>query len=149
MSARTFALILGAVYLLVGILGFIPALVSSPVTAAPDGAAGDYGLLFGLFPINALHNLVHLAIGAWGLYAGRTLPAARTFSRALAWIFGALAVMGLIPGLRTVFGLVPLFGHDIWLHALTALAGAWFGYRTEPVGPIEFREERARERSRL
>jgi hypothetical protein len=85
-----------------------------------------------LFPINALHNLVHLAIGAWGLYAFTGFPAARTFARSLAIIYGVLAVIGLIPGLNTVFGLVPLYGHDVWLHAVTALAGGYFGWVHKP-----------------
>jgi hypothetical protein len=56
--------------------------------------------------------------------------------------------MGLIPGLSTLFGLVPLFGHDVWLHALTAIIAAWFGYRDRPVGAIEARDELVRERER-
>jgi hypothetical protein len=45
-----------------------------------------------------------------------------------------LTVFGLIPGLNTLFGLTPLFGHDVWLHALTAIIAAWFGWKAvEPV----------------
>jgi hypothetical protein len=40
-------------------------------------------------------------------------------------------VLGLVPGLNTVFGLVPIHGHDVWLHAGTALAAAYFGWRKE------------------
>ena len=36
--------------------------------------------------------------------------------------------MGFFPGLRTTFGLIPIFGHDIWLHAVSALAAAYFGW---------------------
>ena len=39
-------------------------------------------------------------------------------------MYGLFTVMGLIPGLNTTFGLVPLYGHDVWLHALTAAAAA-------------------------
>ena len=38
--------------------------------------------------------------------------------------------MGLIPGLNTTFGLIPIFGNDVWLHALTALIAAYFGWGT-------------------
>jgi hypothetical protein len=46
----------------------------------------------------------------------------------MAVLYGGLAVMGLIPGLNTLFGLVPLFGHDVWLHAGTAAIAAYFGF---------------------
>jgi hypothetical protein len=64
-----------------------------------------------------------------GLTSYRNYPAARTFTYGLTIFYGALAVMGLIPVLNTTFGLIPIFGHDVWLHALTALAA--FGARQQ------------------
>lgn len=129
MTSRNFAQTAGIVYLAVGVLGFIPGLLGMPRATAPSLALdAGYGLLFGLFPVNLLHNLVHLGVGAWGLTAARNVLSARSFARGLAYFYGALAIMGLIPGLNTLFGLVPLFGHDIWLHALTAAAAAYFGF---------------------
>jgi hypothetical protein len=130
MSTRYFALIAGVAYVGAGILGFVPGLTPSPPAGAPDLVVrAGYGYLLGLFPINLLHNLVHLALGAWGLMAYGTFSRARSYARGLAIIYGLLAVMGLIPVLHTTFGLVPIFGHDIWLHALTALTAAYFGFR--------------------
>ena len=41
--------------------------------------------------------------------------------------------MGLIPGMNTLFGMLPIHGHDVWLHAGTAAIAAYFGWRaTEP-----------------
>ena len=100
----------------------------------PIAVTSGYGYLLGLFPINLVHNLVHLAIGVWGVVAYRSLPAARIYARGLAVIYGVLTVFGLIPGLNTLFGLTPLFGHDVWLHALTAVIAAWFGWKAvEPM----------------
>ena len=79
-----------------------------------------YGYLIGLFPVNILHTAVHLAIGVWGIAAWRSAGGARVYARSLAILYGVLAVMGLIPGLNTVFGLIPLHSHDVWLHAGTA-----------------------------
>jgi hypothetical protein len=74
---RGFALVFAIVYLVVGILGFVPALVQ-PADHAPDLAVQAYhGRLLGLFPVNLLHNGVHLLIGIWGIAASRALPAAR------------------------------------------------------------------------
>lgn len=91
-----------------------------------------YGYLMGLFPVNVLHNIVHLVIGIWGILAYRSFGASRLFSRALAIIYLLLAVMGLIPTLNmnTTFGLVPIFGLDVGLHLVTALIAAFFGWRS-------------------
>jgi hypothetical protein len=133
MTARNFALVIGIAYLAAGVLGFIPALLSAPPADAPNvGINAFYGYLLGLFPVNLMHNLVHLAIGAWGLAAARSASGSRTYAKSLAIIFGILAVMGLIPALNTVFGLVPIHGHDIWLHAGTAILAAYFGWFSAP-----------------
>lgn len=126
---RYFALILGVVYLAIGVLGFFPAALQPPGPAAPSLAVdAGYGRLLGLFPVNVLHNIVHLAVGLWGLLAYRSLGGSVGFARGLAIFYGVLAIMGLIAALNTTFGLIPIFGHDVWLHALTALAAAYFGF---------------------
>ena len=124
-ALRYFALILGLVYVVAGILGIVLGVVTPPATDAVPRADGR---LLGLFPINALHNVVHLAIGAWGVYALLSTGAARGFARGIAVIYGVLTIMGVIPVLNTAFGLAPLYGHAVWLHALSALAGAYFGW---------------------
>lgn len=133
MNVRNFALVLGVVYALVGVLGFIPGLLREPGPAAPELAVtAGYGYLLGLFPVNILHTLVHLAVGVWGIAAYKSMGASKVFARSVAILFGVLTILGLIPGLRTLFGLLPLHGHDIWLHALTAAVAAYFGFRGLP-----------------
>lgn len=129
MVTRYFALIAGIVYALVGILGFIPGVLRPAPPGAPAVSVTEfYGYLFGLFPVNVLHSLVHLGLGVWGLVAYRTWRASRGYAQSLAIIFGVLTILGLLPELNTIFGLVPLFGHDIWLHAGTAIIAAYFGW---------------------
>ena len=125
---RTFALIFGIIYLLVGISGFIPGLVSHHADLPPIAVDSFYGRLLGLFPVNILHNIVHLLVGAWGLLSSRSVGGARLFGKGLAVFYGLLTILGLIPLTNTMFGLVPIFGHDVWLHALTALIAAYFGF---------------------
>ncbi len=128
MATRYFALVYGIVFLLVGIAGFIPGLktpMDMDVRLAIDGTSGR---LLGLFPVNSLHNIVHLAFGVWGVVAYRTFPAARVYGRSVAIIYAVLTIMGLIPVLNTAFGLVPLYSHDVWLHALLAIVAAYFGF---------------------
>jgi hypothetical protein len=88
------------------------------------------GALFGLFPVNMLLTLVHLAIGAWGLAASMGWSRPRFYARSAALLFAVLGVMGLVPGLNTLFGLMPLHGHDVWLHLATAAVAAVAGWRT-------------------
>jgi hypothetical protein len=133
MTARTFALIVGIAFTVAGVLGFVPAFVTAPPANAPDVVSMSHGYLLGLFPVNALHNVVHLAIGLWGLAAWRGMTGPVAYARSLAVFYGGLAVLGLLPGANTLFGLVPIYGHDIWLHAGTALLAAWFGWRA-PIG---------------
>jgi hypothetical protein len=137
MNIRTFALIYGIVFAAVGIAGFIPGLVTphDPVEHAltVDEGAGD---LFGLFPINMLHNLVHLAFGVWGLAVYRNTNAAIGYARVVAIVYALFVIMGFIPGLNTLFGLVPLHGNDIWLHALLAAGAAYFGFMWHPEGYV-------------
>lgn len=125
MTTRTFAPVAGVVYLLVGALGFMPGVLTAPpLDAPPMTVHHNYGYLLGLFPVNTLHNVVHLLIGVCGVLAYRTWRAAATFAGALAVFYALLAVAGLIPGLNTTFGLIPLWGHDVLLHAVTAAVAA-------------------------
>lgn len=129
MSTRTFALVAGVVFLLVGALGFVPGLLTAPpLDAPPMSMHHNYGYLLGLFPVNTLHSAVHVLIGAWGVIASRTWIAAQTFAMGLAVIYALLAIAGLVPGLNTTFGFIPLWGNDVWLHALTALVSAYFAW---------------------
>jgi hypothetical protein len=129
MRTATFALIFGIAYLAAGLLGLIPAaLMSPPADAAPTRFTFLYGYLLGLFPVNILHSAVHIAIGAWGIMAWRGTASPHVFARSLAIFYGVLAVMGLIPGMNTLFGMLPMHGHDVWLHAGTAAVAAYFGW---------------------
>ncbi len=133
---QRFAQIFGAIYLLVGILGFIPPLIEPKLPGVALGIPALSGFLIGLFAINWLHSVAHLAIGAAGLASYRSPVGARSYALALGVVYLLLFLLGLIPGLNTVFGLLPLFGADVILHLLTALIafGAYFASPEVP-GP--------------
>lgn len=129
MSVRTFALVWGILFLLIGVGGFIPGL-TTPHTHPDVAVDAGLGLELGLIPVNILHNIVHLIFAAWGLLAARSIAASVTYARATAVIYGIFVVMGLIPAanLWTTFGLVPLYGMAVWLHVLLAAVAAYFGF---------------------
>lgn len=129
MSSRTFARAIGIIFLLIGIAGFIPGFTAPH--SHPDVTVDAFlGLELGLFPVNLLHNIVHIAFGVWGLIAGASYAAARIYFRSVAVVYAVLAIMGLIVAgnLHTTFGLIPLYGNDVWLHALIAASAAYFGF---------------------
>lgn len=138
MDTRYFAMAVGVIYVLAGLLGFAPRITTLPPIGAPHLVVdAGYGYLLGLFPINILHNVVHLAVGAWGLGAYRSYTSSRNFLRGLAVFYAVLTVLGLFPLLNTMFGLIPIFGHDIWLHALTAIGAAYFGFKAPVIATFQ------------
>lgn len=124
MSTRYFALVFGIIYLLIGILGLIPGLLTP---ASPVAVNVLNGNLFGLFPVNIIHTIVHIIIGIWGILAYRTFSASRTYGRVVGVIFIILFIFGLIPVLNVLFGLIPLYGADVWLHLISGIVALYFG----------------------
>ncbi|MBE9181202.1 DUF4383 domain-containing protein [Oculatella sp. LEGE 06141] len=129
MATRNFALIIGIVFVAIGISGFVPGLVT-PAPMEPNSLVVDtgYGYLMGLFPINIFHNIVHLTVGALGIISSRTPRNAWYYAVGLMLFYSLLAAMGFLPVLGTSMGLIPIFGHDIWLHAGTAFLAGYFAF---------------------
>lgn len=136
-AERYCALAIGILFLFIGVAGFIPALVSLPgatnlssvpVNVAPSAYSAGFGYLFGLFPTNFLHNLVHCSVGLLGIASYTNLTSARLFNRSFAIAYVAIAVMGLLPFANTTFGLMPIFGNNVWFNALTAAAAGYYGF---------------------
>lgn len=111
---KRIAMLFGVVFLLVGILGLI---AEGGMSMAADPAPG---MLLGMFPVNLLHNIVHLAFGVWGLLAARSFAGAKMYATAGGAIYLVLAGLGFIA--PTTFGLIPIGGNDIWLHAVLGVA---------------------------
>jgi hypothetical protein len=129
MDTRRFALVWGILFLVIFASGVIPGMLEAPAPGDPDMQMSSmYGRALGLFPVNLLHDGVHLIFGIWGLFAYRSFDAAKTYARVTAVIYAVFVVMGLIPELDTTFGLVPLFSHDVWLHIILAAGAAYFGF---------------------
>ena len=124
MNTRTFALIFGIVFLAVGALGFVPSVVQN----STGEGLNQHGMLLGLFMISPLHNAAHLLFGLWGLAASRSLGGAVAYFRGVAVIYALLAVLGLIASTADLFGMIPLMGNDVYLHAALAIIAAYFGF---------------------
>ena len=92
---QTAALLVGVVFLLVGILGFIPGITTHYSDLKFAGHNSDAELL-GIFNTSILHNIVHLLFGIAGISLSRTWDGARTFLVGGGAIYLVLFVYGLI-----------------------------------------------------
>ncbi|MFI6424395.1 DUF4383 domain-containing protein [Promicromonospora sp. NPDC050880] len=110
------ALVIGVVYLLVGIAGFL-------VTGFSGFTEHDHGQTLLGFAINPLHNIVHLVIGLLGISLWGTSGGARTFGWLLLVGYGAAFVYGLFAVGNPEINFLNINTADNWLHGLSALAG--------------------------
>ena len=120
-TTQKVAMVFGVVFLLVGLLGLF---TTEGMGMEADNAAAPK--LLGLFPVNLLHNLVHLAFGVWGIAASRSWSGSVQYCRIGGIIYLVLALLGFVA--PDGFGLVPLGGNDIWLHVLLGVALAAVGF---------------------
>ena len=87
------------------------------------------GNLLGIFPINALHNIVHLVIGAALLYGSTRTATAKMVARVVAVVYLVVGVLGLVA--PDTFGLMPIGGADILLHLGTAAILLYIGFMAD------------------
>jgi hypothetical protein len=109
------ALAFGAIYLLVGIVGFF-------VTGFDHFADNSQHEMLLFFMVNPLHNIVHILVGVAGLVLGRTLAGARTYGWLLAVAYGAVSIYGLI-AVGKDWDFLNINGPDNALHIATTLVG--------------------------
>lgn len=114
--ARTLALVVAAVYLAVGIVGFL-------VTGFDRFAAVTGERLLGIFELNPLHNIVHIVVGVLGLALARTLAGARMYGWILAAAYGVVFLYGLWAVGNRSGNILSLNWADNILHLLTVLLG--------------------------
>ena len=124
-TAQRLSQVFGIVFLIVGLAGFV-------VTGGNmDANHLTAPKLLGMFPVNALHNVVHLLFGVWGLAAYRSFAASRSYARIGGVAYLLLAVLGFV--VPEFFGIMPIGGNDIWLHLLLGAVLAGVGFSTRDV----------------
>lgn len=117
----------GAVFLLVGVLGFIPGITTDYGQMKFAGHESEAALL-GLFQVSVLHNIVHLLFGVAGLVMAKTAASARTFLIGGGIIYLVLWVYGLVVGQESPANFVPLNGADDWLHLVLGVGMLALGF---------------------
>ena len=114
---KTAALLFGIVFLLIGILGFVPAVTP------------DNGMLLGVFHVNTAHNIIHLASGVVFLLCGMAgAGPSRTFFQIFGIIYAVVAVLGFYYGDNALLGLISNNTADTWLHVVLAVVMLFLGF---------------------
>jgi hypothetical protein len=128
-AAQRTAQIFGWGFILAGLAGFFA--TGTSMESHSDLAPR----LLGIWPVNMLHNVVHLVLGIVGIMASKAHGAAKTYCVVAGIAY--LALVGLAFADHTTFGLMPIGDNDIWLHALFGipllLVGLTSKRRTETV----------------
>jgi Domain of unknown function (DUF4383) len=118
-QARQFAQVFGAVYVAVGLLGFVFTGLSHFAASS-----GDRLVIFG---VNPLHNLVHILVGALWLVSSRSEASARVISALIGSVYLVVGVLGLFIAGNSELNLLNLNQPDNVLHLASALLGLYFG----------------------
>ncbi len=109
------ALVVGVVFLLVGVLGFIPGVTTNYDQLTFAGHDSEAALL-GVFNVSILHNAVHLLFGVAGLLMARTFSAARAYLTGGGVIYLALFLYGLVVDQNSAANFIPVNTADNYLH---------------------------------
>jgi hypothetical protein len=122
--AQIYALVIGAVLVVAGIIGFF--------YSAAFGSPGKTDAVLGILDVNGWHNVVHILSGAAGLALAGSLPRARLYAIGLAIVYTVVAIWGFAIGNHeSILGFIPVNTEDNFLHALIAVAG-YAAYAASP-----------------
>jgi len=133
MPSQLAAMVVSAVFLIVGILGFIPGATTNYEDMTFAGHESS-AMLLGVFAVSVLHNIVHLLFGVVGFALARTPGGARAYLIGGGVVYLVLWLYGLLIDHDSAANFVPLNTADNWLHLALAIGmialGAALGART-------------------
>jgi hypothetical protein len=118
---KTAAILFGIVFLAIGILGFVPSVTTTDANGMP--------MLLGIFHVNPLHNIVHLASGVVALFCGMSgVGASRTYFRIFGIVYLVVAILGFYPGGTMILGMLSNNPAVTWLHVAIAVVSLYLGF---------------------
>jgi hypothetical protein len=120
-TLQTATLAVGAVFLLVGVLGFIPG-VTRNFSDMEFASHESEALLLGLFQVSVLHNIVHLLFGVAGILLARSFSGARNYMIIGGAVYLVLFLYGLLVGQESTANFVPVNLADDILHLVLGIA---------------------------
>jgi len=126
-QGQQLAWLLGIVFILVGVLGFIPGITTHYGDLSFAGHDSGAKLL-GIFQVSILHNIVHILFGALGLVLAKTAEGARTYLIGGGIVYLALWIYGLVIDKDGSANFVPLNTADDWLHLVLGVTMVGLGF---------------------
>jgi hypothetical protein len=126
-QAQQLAWLLGIVFILVGVLGFIPGFTTHYGDLSFAGHDSGAKLL-GIFQVSILQNIVHILFGAVGLVLAKTPDGARTYLIGGGIVYLALWIYGLVIDKDGSANFVPLNNADDWLHLVLGVTMVGLGF---------------------
>ncbi|THG30032.1 DUF4383 domain-containing protein [Naasia lichenicola] len=119
-AVQKVSLVVGIVFLLVGLAGFVPGLTTDIENLEFIGHDSD-AMLLGLFQVSIFHNIVHLLFGVAGILFARTARGARNYLIVGGVVYLALWLYGLLAMDNMSANFVPFNTADNWLHLFLAV----------------------------
>jgi hypothetical protein len=129
-TVQVLALFIGATFLVVGILGFIPGITSNLYGGLDFAGHDSQAKLLHVFQVSWLHNLVHVGYGIAGLLLARTWETARAYLIGGGIVYLVLWLYGLIISQSGGANFVPVNTADNWLHFVLGLGMVSLGFVT-------------------
>ena len=114
MNVQKLAKLFGIVFVLIGVLGFVPVVTLDT-------------LLLGIFEVDALHNIIHLATGLVAFWAASTVANARLFFKVFGVVYALVTILGFMMG-GDILGLFMVNMADNVLHLVIALVALYAGF---------------------
>ena len=121
---KTLAWVFGIVFIVIGVLGFFPSLTPG-------------GLLFGIFSVDVMHNVVHLVSGVLAILAAwGTGSYARLYFKVFGVVYALVTIIGFIQG-DTILGLMMVNTADNVLYLVIAAVALWAGFASSAEAPMQ------------
>jgi Domain of unknown function (DUF4383) len=133
-NARSLAGLFGVAFVVIGVLGFIPGVVSD-YGELRWWRTGSGAELFGLFGTSVFHNLLYLGLGIVGLVAARSAAGSRAYLTGGGVLLVALGVYGLLIDRSGDANVIPVNRADDWLHLGLGVAMVYAGLAVTLAAP--------------
>ncbi len=122
MHVQKLAKVFGWIFILLGVLGFVPGVTSAD------------GMLLGIFQVSPLHNVLYLISGVLALWLGRSGAGAKSYFKIFGIVYALVTVLGFLSG--EVLGLISVNLADNVFHLVIAVVALWTGFsRSTPRMP--------------
>ncbi len=117
MNVQKLAKVFGIVFILIGVLGFVPGVTTN-------------GHLLGVFEVDTLHNVIHLLTGIVAWLAASSSSNSKLFFKVFGVVYLLVTALGFLMG-GDILGLFMVNMADNVLHLVIAVVALWAGFMSK------------------